>query len=320
MNELPHDLPEEALWEHERRSRILIVEDQPANVFALYGLLSDRYDIVVATDGAQGVAQCRAMLPDLVLLDVQLPAFSGYEVCRRLRQDPLTCAIPIIFLTASADTASEVEGFALGAVDFIAKPIVDVIVRARVNAQLTIKRQRDALRRLLMTDPLTGVGNRRQFDAELARQWSSCQRSATALSLLMIDVDHFKLYNDLYGHQAGDACLVAVAAACRVQFARPLDTFARFGGEEFVAVLPETPAAGAAALAQRVLDAVAALALPHAGSPQASQVSISVGVASMVPGPGLDCAALVAAADGALYQAKRAGRNRVGVLAGLEGE
>ncbi len=295
------------------KAKILVVEDQVVNVHMIYALLANDYDVLVATDGEQGLQQCRSMVPDLILLDVNLPKINGYEVCRQLQSDPVTRAIPVIFLTARADTASEVEGFELGAVDYISKPINGTILRARVKSQVTIQRQRDALRALLLTDALTGVPNRRHFDLELQRQWTHCQRKGGSLALLMIDIDYFKLYNDHYGHQLGDACLAAVAQCCAALVRRPLDTFARYGGEEFAAILSETTAIGAAALAQRMVAQVRALQRAHAASPLGGVLSISVGVASETPTLQRDCTQLLQQADAHLYRAKQGGRNRAWV-------
>jgi diguanylate cyclase (GGDEF)-like protein len=189
-------------------------------------------------------------------------------------------------------------------------------LRARVKSQVTIKRQRDALRALLLTDALTGVSNRRHFDHQLRHQWTHCLRSGSSLALLMIDIDYFKRYNDHYGHPQGDACLAAVAQCCAAVVQRPLDTFARYGGEEFAAILSDTALAGAAALAQRMVAQVRALQRTHAASPLGGVLSISVGVASEVPTSQRDCAQLLQQADAHLYRAKQGGRNRAWVPQG----
>jgi diguanylate cyclase (GGDEF)-like protein len=289
---------------------VLVGEDQAVNVHAIYAVLASDYEVLVATDGEQGLQQCRSMAPDLVLLDVNLPRIDGYEVCRQLQADPATRAIPVMFLTARADTASEVAGFALGAVDYISKPINGTILRARVKSQVTIKRQRDALRALLLTDALTGVSNRRHFDHQRRHRWTHCLRSGSSLALLMIDIDYFKLYNDHYGHQQGDACLAAVAQCCASVVQRPLVTFARYGGEEFAAILSDTTAAGAAALAQRMVTLVRALQRAHAASPLGGLLSISVGAACDRPSPQRECTQLLQQADAHLYRAKQGGRNQ----------
>ena len=195
--------------------------------------------------------------------------------------------------------------------DFIAKPINPVIVRARVQTHLTLKLQSDLLRSMALFDGLTGVPNRRKFDEQLVRDWRQSQREQTALSVILIDVDHFKRYNDHYGHQAGDAALQAVARVLDGTLKRPHDLLARYGGEEFVGVLPNTGLSEAVELAERMQTEVRALNLEHSGSPEAQVVTISLGVAAVVARSDLAPQALVEAADQQLYAAKQAGRARV---------
>ena len=187
-----------------RRPKILIADDQPTNIRVLYELFRDQCDVFMATTGAQTMQICRAELPDLILLDVVMDDIDGHEVCRRLKADPLTGAIPIIFVTSQNQEADEVIALGLGAVDFITKPINPVIVRARVRTHLTLKLQGDLLRASALLDGLTGVANRRKFDEDVQTDWRQCLRESAPLSLILIDIDYFKLYNDRYGHQAGD--------------------------------------------------------------------------------------------------------------------
>ena len=187
------------------RPKLLVVDDQRINILVLNELFREDCDVFMATSGEQALQVCRAQLPDLVLLDVQMDGIDGYEVCRRLKADAESRNIPVIFITAQGGEADEVRGLQLGAVDFIAKPINPVIVRARVQTHLTLKLQSDLLRSMTLFDGLTGVPNRRKFDEQLVRDWRQSQREQTALSVILIDVDHFKRYNDHYGHQAGDA-------------------------------------------------------------------------------------------------------------------
>ena len=193
------------------RPKLLVVDDQRINILVLNELFREDCDVFMATSGEQALQVCRAQLPDLVLLDVQMDGIDGYEVCRRLKADAESRNIPVIFITAQGGEADEVRGLQLGAVDFIAKPINPVIVRARVQTHLTLKLQSDILRSMALLDGLTGVANRRKFDEQLLRDWRQSQREQTSLSLILVDVDHFKRYNDHYGHQAGDAALQAVA-------------------------------------------------------------------------------------------------------------
>jgi diguanylate cyclase (GGDEF)-like protein len=265
----------------------------------------------MATSGAQALEICANNPPDLILLDVVMPEMDGLEVCRRLKADPLTANIPVIFITGQTDPADETRGFETGAVDFITKPVNPAVVRARVKTHLTLKAQTDLLRSLVFIDGLTGVANRRRFDEALAAEWRHCRRNGAPLALLMIDIDFFKLYNDHYGHPAGDACLQTVGVTLKQAFGRSHDLVARYGGEEFACLMPECDRAGALAKAEALRVAIEQLAIPHAASPVAPGVTLSIGVAVVVPGDQDQPRDLVSLADHALYQAKKDGRNRV---------
>lgn len=291
--------------------RILVVDDQPANIQILYELFHESCEVFAATGGEQALGFCHGNgLPDLILLDVMMPGLDGFEVCRLLKESPETTDVPVIFVTAQHDPAAETAALETGGVDFITKPINPAVVRARVNTHLTLKRQSDLLRSLAYFDSLTGVANRRRLDEALDNEWRGCRRRGSSLALLMIDIDYFKRYNDRYGHQAGDVCLHAIADTLRTRFGRPHDLVARYGGEEFVCLMPECDLAAGRAKANELLDAVASRAIPHADSPVASNVTISIGIAAMVPTGTDNAADLLAAADAALYQAKKAGRDR----------
>ena len=291
--------------------RILIVEDEPANVRVLAEALGDAYDIRIAPSAAQAL-QLAATVPfDLVLLDVMLPDRSGHDVLRELKAAAATRAVPVIFVTARDEVADEAHGLALGAVDYIAKPISAPIVRARVATHLELKAQRDLLERLAAIDGLTGVANRRRFDEALAERLRALRRDGEAFAVVLVDVDHFKLYNDHYGHGPGDECLRRIAGALASAVARPGELAARYGGEEFAA-LARGPAADAA---RRVLAAVRVLELPHARSATASCVTASVGALDVTAEAPADGAAVMAAVDALLYEAKHGGRNRA-VVAG----
>jgi diguanylate cyclase (GGDEF)-like protein len=189
------------------------------------------------------------------------------------------------------------------------------VVRARVRTQLTVKRQRDALRALILTDALTGAANRRAFDERMDTEWRRCGRSKLPVSLILVDIDHFKLYNDHYGHPAGDATLVQVAGAMRRAAARTQDLVARYGGEEFAILLPQLDARGATGVAHRLMGELEHLAIAHAASPTAPTLTASMGIACMVPGEHSFPADLIQVADALLYQAKAGGRNRYRVSA-----
>lgn len=286
--------------------RVLIVDDEPANVRVLAEALQNEYDLRFATDGERALALAASLPADLILLDVVMPGLDGFEVLRRLQAQPATRTTPVIFVTARDEVGEEEQGFALGAVDYITKPVSAPIVRARVRTHLELKRQRDLLERLALVDGLTGIANRRRFDEEFARRAAAAFEARQALALLLVDIDHFKLYNDHYGHGPGDECLRSVAAALHGAFARAGDLAARYGGEEFVVLLG---GGDTAAQARRLLDAVHALGLPHPSAGAGARVSVSVGAVERAPGAP-DGRDLLEHADRLLYEAKRGGRDR----------
>ncbi|MFV3074592.1 diguanylate cyclase domain-containing protein [Niveispirillum fermenti] len=299
------------------RSRILIVDDDVGTIRLLAQVVTGLGDVVFATGGADALAAARDESPDIVLLDAEMEGMNGFETCAALRLMPGMEGVPILFITAHNDAASEVRALEAGAVDFIAKPFNARIVEARVRTHLTLKQRSDALLRLATIDGLTGIANRRQFDAVLVQEVRRLARGTAPLSLALLDVDHFKLYNDHYGHQAGDDCLRAVARAMAGTARRAGDLVARFGGEEFAVLLPGCDPAQARTMAEGLRRTVSDLALPHAARPGKGHVTVSIGVATMLP-PLAGTEAwtshantLVADADRALYQAKARGRNRV---------
>jgi diguanylate cyclase (GGDEF)-like protein len=279
----------------------------------------------------QAIEMVRDVRPDLILLDAEMPGMDGFAVCAAIKSDPLFADLPILFVTAHADVDIETTALDLGAVDFIAKPLSPAIVKARVRTHLALKQRTDELHRLAGVDGLTGIANRRTFDSALDHEWRRACRSKSPLSLLLMDVDHFKRFNDHYGHQAGDDCLRSVASALAAASRRPGEVVARYGGEEFAVILPACDQEAALGFAEKLRASVVALQIPHAASDTASEVTISIGVANLT----LDCIALgkdhpgwsgpcptvdtcregaetlIAAADAALYEAKRAGRNRI---------
>ena len=295
----------------QRPPRLLVVDDQPANIQALYQVFSADHQVLMATNGEQALKLAATQHPDLVLLDVVMPGIDGHEVYRRLQADEATRYIPVIFVTAQSDKESEARGLELGAVDFISKPVNPTIVRARVKTHLMLKAQSDLLRQWVYIDGLTGVRNRRYFDDRLGTEWRRAARNGSELSVLMIDVDFFKRFNDCYGHQAGDECLRRVAQALGAALKRPGDVLARYGGEEFVCILPETPLDGALALARQLGLAVEALAIEHSQSGVAPHLTVSVGACSKIRDLADQAPALVRGADAQLYLAKSRGRRQV---------
>jgi diguanylate cyclase (GGDEF)-like protein len=314
-----------------RNDDILLVDDDPGAIQLMGRILANVGSLRFATSGADALRLARESLPDLVLLDTEMPGMSGFETCQALKADAALADVPVIFVTSHGDAAFEVSGFELGAADFIAKPVSPPLLLARVKTQLRFKRLADELRRIATIDGLTDVANRRRFDELLEREWRRARRSGDPIALLMIDVDHFKLFNDRYGHPAGDVCLRAVAGALVGASLRPADLVARFGGEEFTVLLPQTPRRGAEHVAREILEAVGDLDIPHETSSTAGHVTVSVGIAcyddqspcwehtstsarSRVGEDARSPAALVRAADQALYAAKHAGRAQARLL------
>ncbi len=312
-------------------SRLLVVDDDVGTIHLLSRILMDLGEVFIATNGTDALAMVRDQQPDLVLLDAEMPTMDGFAVCKAIKDNPAFADLPILFVTAHTDVDVETKALEIGAVDFISKPLSPPIVKARVKTHLALKQRTDDLLRLASVDGLTGLANRRGFDATLDMEWRRACRSKSPLSLLMIDVDYFKRFNDLYGHQAGDDCLRVVASALSATCHRPGDLVARYGGEEFATILPACDEVGASQFAEKLRASVAARHISHAASDVADEVTVSVGVATLI----LDCMTagvehpewegqcpavrschnaavnLISAADRALYEAKRAGRNRV---------
>jgi diguanylate cyclase (GGDEF)-like protein len=290
--------------------KILVVDDAPINIQVLNEVLKEQYRVFFATDGKDALKVAASILPDIILLDIMMPEMDGYEVCRSLKNDQLLSHIPVIFITAMTQQEDEAVGLELGAVDYISKPFHPSIVRLRIRNQLELKRQRDLLSKLSLLDGLTGIPNRRALEDYLDREWRRAVRNGTELAVIMMDIDHFKSYNDSYGHIPGDECLRKVALALTSALERPADFVARFGGEEFLSILPETDSKGAFMIAERLRMAVDALEIRHQGSDVSEFVSISLGVCSVKPSAEMKKENLLEKADALLYHAKQEGRNR----------
>ncbi len=295
----------------ELRPRLLVVDDEPANIDLVADIFSD-YNVLFATNGEQALQIAANEKPDLILLDILMPGIDGYEVCRRLKDDSATQAIPVIFISVLGDAAAETRGLELGAIDYVSKPFSPMAVRMRVQNQIELKRIREQLTSLSLTDALTAVPNRRHFDNVLLREHARHIRTGREMSLLLIDIDHFKSFNDRHGHLGGDDCLQQVARALS-GMVRTTDLMARYGGEEFVCILPETGQDGALVIAEKMRTAIAALAIHLDGreSDTDNRVTISVGVTTGYCLQGRSPLMFVAKADELLYAAKSDGRNRV---------
>ena len=308
--------------------KILIVEDTRSSLLVITEYVQ-RFgaEALQAMTGAEAIEIFQRQRPDIVLLDLILPDTDGFEVARQLRGLEKNGGWTPIIILSSLDKDEDIErGITAGADDYLAKPVSEIVLGAKVRAMERLIQMRTSLvvlahkldtanrelKRLSASDGLTGIPNRRLFDVYIAREWRRAQRNSTSIALMMCDVDNFKLYNDTYGHQAGDDCLRQVAGAIQKIMERGADIVARYGGEEFAVVLPETQIGGALFLAEKIRHAIHALDIPHEASPHA-KVSMSIGIAAMIPEAsdedGFD--KLIKAADRALYQAKHQGRDRV---------
>ena len=292
---------------------VLIVDDVPTNIRILADALKKDYRIKVASNGEDALE--RAQLephPDLILLDVMMPNLDGYEVCRRLKSNPVTQSIPVIFVTAKSAEEDEELGFKLGGVDYITKPFSIAIAKARARTHILLKRQADALERLSHLDPVTGIANRRQFDSAFEIACKRAAQEGKPLSILIIDIDHFKDYNAQQGHGAGDECLRQIAATLAKSLFRPEYLVARYGGEEFAVILPTIENTAAYALAEQLRLSVVELGLPRdLSSKTGPVVSVSIGCATASTFAEAHWQKrLLERADTMLYCAKETGRNR----------
>lgn len=288
---------------------ILIVDDEEGNIDILLELLSDKYEVYAATDGETALEIVKEEPIDLVLLDVMMPGMSGYEVCEKLKADPETKDIPVIFITALTDEESIEKGFDVGGSDYITKPFKPREVLARVKTQLQLRAYYEELQRLATTDPLTGLYNRRYF-AQVARHlFESAKRYSKPLSVMLLDIDRFKSINDTYGHDTGDLALKVLADILKNSI-RESDIACRFGGEEFIILLPETTAEDAEKLADRIRSKVENSSVPLSDGKEL-RYTVSIGVAQVDLSVDENIEPAIKRADEALYRAKEEGRNRV---------
>nr|WP_225907922.1 diguanylate cyclase [Hyphomonas sediminis] len=294
-----------------KKATILIVDDEISNIEIINAILEDRYEICFATSGTQAIEVMRELQPDLVLLDVLMPGMDGFDVCRRVKNDPDLVDIPIIFTTGLGDTADEMKGLSLGAIDYVTKPIQPAILKARVSNHIELKNLRDQLAELAVTDALTGLKNRRHLERTLSSEFARLGRSEEWLSVIMLDIDFFKQFNDTYGHPAGDRCIAMIAATLKRVVQRASDTTARYGGEEFACILPNMPPEEAELIAQEIRHQVHTLNIPHVRSQAQPYVTVSIGVASARCTQDLSPEMWVSQADLQLYRSKAAGRDRI---------
>lgn len=300
-----------------RKQCILIVDDTSLNNKIMRDILIDKYEVLVATSGKEAIAFAKSENVDLILLDVIMPEMDGYETCRRLKEDPATRNIPVIFVSAANNEKDEIKGLEIGAIDYIIKPSSPAIINARVKNHLELKRYRDILEKLSLYDGLTGIANRRYFDETLENEWQIAVAKGNIVSLILLDIDFFKKFNDYYGHLVGDSCLKKVALILKDTLRYSRNFLARYGGEEFAVILPAVPIDEARDISEKLRMNVEALKIDHQESDVSEYVTVSIGVAVLKASGNVNPDRLIEKADNALYQAKDAGRNRVVIANGF---
>jgi diguanylate cyclase (GGDEF)-like protein len=292
------------------RLRLLVVEDDPEARAALVLALGRTYEVLTAADGMEALAVTLECHPDLILLDLMMPKLDGFQVLELLHADPATTGIPVLVVSARHDDADKVRGLGLGAVDYVEKPYSVAELRARVARTAELLRAHRALLELAQTDPLTGLANRRAFDARLDAECKRARRYQTPLTCVMVDMDQLKVINDELGHLEGDRAIKALTGILRQEL-RETDFGARYGGDEFVVLLPHTGAREGRAYAERVCARLRELQFRPGG--RCVTLGACFGLACQPPGGRDGGEALLAQADQALYRAKRAGRGKVEV-------
>lgn len=290
--------------------KILVIDDSAVQTEFLCSILKNDYDVTSYQTAKEGLRAAIEGNYSLILLDVIMPDMDGFMLLRELKETEFTSHIPVILLTSLADIQYEERGLLLGAVDYVAKPFSPVIIKARVNTHIQLYHYQMQFRQQAMLDDLTGVANRRSYEDVSIAKWREAVRFGLPFSVCMFDIDKFKLYNDTFGHQAGDQAIAAVAKTAASFFQRSTDLFARYGGEEFVAVFVGSHGQSAFEFMKTVRQAVEDLHIPH-NSPVSEWVTLSVGGVTVVPRPGDRYETYLKLADTMLYDAKRFGRNQV---------
>ena len=306
---------------------ILLVDDDISVIQSLRKVLRGLGILQFATSGEEALRMMQEKKPDLLILDAEMPGMSGFQVVQAMRSLPDLVDILVMFVTKHNDAEFECAALELGAVDFVSKPINPMVMSLRIKTQLRLLKANELLRQQATIDKLTGILNRRSFDTAMDREWRRSLRSRHAISVLMIDVDYFKKYNDTLGHAQGDDCLASVAQTLKRCLHRPADIVARYGGEEFAVILPETNAKGALKVAYHIVECIKRIAIPHPASDVSPYVTVSIGVSSLDEQSltwnlcgsvsrfmGDESRALptdlIKAADVALYAAKQSGRSQ----------
>ena len=306
----PEADPGPALEPGKTKNTLLIVDDEEANLKTLTHILDSNYGIYTATSGENAIEKAKKYLPDLILLDILMPGMDGYQTLSEIKKCEELQNISVIFITGLDSDEDEEKGLALDAADYITKPFTALNVKLRVRNQIQIINQLRTIERLSMMDQLTELPNRRNFDERLHMEWNRAIREHTPVTIMVIDVDHFKNFNDTYGHQQGDLVLQIVAKTFPQTFRRSTDFAARWGGEEFAILLPNMPLDGALIVAEKIRAAIENAVIPCVDG-SAVQVTVSIGVNSRIPERGDTIDTFFSGADKALYTAKETGRNRV---------
>lgn len=290
--------------------KILIVDDSLVQAAQLKSILEDDYDITTAQTAEDGLQRASNEDYSLILLDIVMPGMDGFTLLKKLQEEIITQSIPVILITSLSDVANEERGLVLGAVDYITKPFNPLIVKARVNTHIKLYHYRKQAERQSMTDQLTGIANRRKYDSYSAAKWYEAVRLQVPFSICMFDIDHFKSYNDQFGHPAGDKTIAAIAKTISSYLNRGTDFFARYGGEEFVAICMGDPSEKIFAYVKKIRQEIENLHIPH--EPSVSQwVTVSIGGVTVIPSMEKSYDSYLKIADTMLYDAKKRGRNRV---------
>ncbi len=290
--------------------KVLIVDDSPTQSAQLKSILDTEYDITIAQTAEEGLAYASAGGYSLILLDVVMPGMDGFTLLKKLQEEIITQSVPVILITSLSDIQHEQLGLTLGAVDYISKPFHPLIVKARVNTHIKLYRYRKQVEQQSMTDQLTGIANRRRHDHYSVVKWNEATRLQIPFSICIFDIDHFKVYNDTFGHPAGDKVIAKVADVAASHLQRSTDFVARYGGEEFVAFFLGDNADKAFRYVKKIRQAVEDLHIIH-NSPVSQWVTISVGGITAVPQRENSYEVYLKIADTMLYDAKKVGRNRV---------
>lgn len=290
--------------------KILIIDDSPVQANFLSSILTEDYEVSVVNTAEEGLEQAKIGDYSLILLDVIMPGIDGFQLLKMLQEEVVLRRTPVILITSLNDIQHEEQGLTLGAVDYITKPFHPGIVRARVNTHVKLFQYWTQIEREATVDQLTGVPNRRRYDAVSSKRWQDAIRLGAPISICMFDIDKFKVYNDTFGHVAGDKVIAAVAGAASARLQRATDLFARYGGEEFVAIVLGGSAADAFEHMKGIRQAVENLRIPH-NETVSPWVTVSIGGVTLYPGPRDSYDTHLKIADTMLYDAKRFGRNQV---------